>query len=278
VLQRSYGNRFGPGNRVSIYLRSAGLGGISWPEFRGTPELRHQPNGNRLRFDGRDSVGVRCSLTHRRDTSTIQRRRTASKLRLHGHGFAPDAAEKIPRIFAPVDCFVRFLPVLVLLRNGSLSTRPLPPSSISCSCAIDLRLEIVGINRSTMSCLPFIIMEAKSPAAEVGFQSHDTGCTHFQKFRESLPPQFGNHRIRPKPAAKVRLARLSLSNLQRPNSAERSSRGPGSPMAFQGGEISRIFALSAAGEVPGMRSQWRIRFGRPFGAAARGRLRVHSVG
>jgi hypothetical protein len=42
---------------------------------------------------------------------------TASKLRLDGHGFAPDAAEKNPRIFAPGHCFVRFLPVLVLLRQ-----------------------------------------------------------------------------------------------------------------------------------------------------------------
>jgi hypothetical protein len=57
--------------------------------------------------------------------------------------------------------------------------------------------------------------------------------------------------LRPGPRRRFVCPGLSLSNLQRPNSAERSSRGSGSPKAFQGGEIRRIFALSAAGEGSG---------------------------
>jgi hypothetical protein len=187
--------------------------------------------------------------------------------------------KKFRESLPPVHCFVRFLPVLVLLRQWARcpqdrSHRPL----ISYSCAIDLRLEIVGMNRSTMSCLPFIIMEAKSPAAEVGFQSHDTGCTHFQKFRESLPPQFGQSPNSYKPAAKVRLPRFVAIESATSKFSREKFGGFGITMAFQGGEIPRVFALSAAGEVPWMCSQWRIRFGRPLGAAARGRPRVHAVG
>jgi hypothetical protein len=95
---------------------------------------------------------------------------------------------------------------------GSLSTRRLRPSSISFSCVIDLRREIVDINWSTMSCLPFVIMEAKSPAAEVGFQSLDIGCTRFQKFRESLPPLFWQSPNSYKPAAKVGLSRFTVGS------------------------------------------------------------------
>jgi hypothetical protein len=223
-------------NLLAVATKSSlkpGMATVAFPIDIRTPKELHQQPGGGL---SEDLVG------------------TASKLRLHGHGFAPDA-EKNSENLCPRALF-REIPSCscIVAAVGSLSTRPPPPSLISCSCAIYLRLEIVGMNRSTMSCLPFIIMEAKSPAAEVGFQSHDTGCT--SRNSENLCPlSLGNHRIRTNPRRRFVCPGLSLSNLQRPNSPERSLRGSGSPMAFQGGEIPRIFALSTAGEVPGKHSR-----------------------